>query len=48
MAFTAGWAFFEDWWIAATGFDGDAERMRSEVAGVIRRLVLREANLNNG
>jgi AcrR family transcriptional regulator len=47
MAFTAGWAFFEDWWIAAAGLEGESERVRSEVAGIIRRLVLREAHLNN-
>jgi len=43
MAFAAGWAFMERRWLVAGGFDDDErERVRSEVAGILARVVARE------
>jgi AcrR family transcriptional regulator len=44
MAFAAGWALFEDWWIAAAGVD-DRDVARAQVTDILRRLVRREAGL---
>lgn len=43
MAFTSGWAFLEDWWMAAGGFrPRDRHAVRAQVASLLRRTVERE------
>lgn len=40
MAFTAGWAFLEDWWLVSAGFEpDDREAVRAQVGTIITQLV---------
>ncbi len=40
MAFTSGWAFMEDRWLLAAGFDdSDRSRVRAQIADLIERLI---------